>query len=227
MGNFTSGSATIHACPPHRVRTVMDILERYGLVDYDEQPDRLTLALGEPYSAEGTFSFGDATALANMLIEAAPDVAFTAHEEPLGEPGTTCSYVPGLGLFAAPCDNYGEALFGQSDVLQWLDEPADVRDAKLGVPWRTAIAAMPDGTVEEPESSVAHWVPHHCELTVHSKSEGPLRLTVWPADGQTTPDFAAADKSLKELGFERFRDWTALDETSQLWRTDVYESRSQ
>lgn len=224
MGNLTSGSATIHSCPPHRVRTVMDILERYGLVDFDEQPGLLTLALGEAYNAEETFSFGDAIALAEQLSEAAPEIAFTADEEPIGEPGTTCSYVPGLGLFAAPCDNYGEALFGQSDVLQWLDEPAEVRDAKLGVPWRTAIATMSDGTVEEPESSVAHWVSNHGELTVHRTSEDALRLTVCPADGQAAPDFASADKSLEELGFQRFRDWTQLDETRQLWRTDVYKA---
>ncbi|MDT7785577.1 MAG: hypothetical protein QOF58_3996 [Pseudonocardiales bacterium] len=226
MGNFTAGSATIHACPPYRVRTVMTILDRYGLVDVDEQPDRMTLQLGETYSNYETFGVGDATELATLLMESAPDVAFSTDEEPFGEPGTTCSYVPGLNLFTADCGNSGEPMFEQSDILQWLDEPADVRDAKLGVPWRTAIAAMPDGTVEEPESSVAHWVPHHCELTVHSKSEGALRLTVWPADGQAAPDFAAADKSLEGRGFQRFRDWTPLDETSHLWRTDVYESRA-
>ncbi|KOV84632.1 hypothetical protein [Nocardia sp. NRRL S-836] len=105
-----------------------------------------------------------------------------------------------------------------------IEEPADGRDAKLGIPWRIAIAAMPEDTGEELESFAAHWIPHHRQLTIDITSEGTLRRSVSPDDGQATPDLASANESLVELGSQRFRDWTSPDAISRLWAPVVHQA---
>lgn len=150
MGTSTTGFVTFHACPPHRVRRVFDLLEEYGFVDPDDRPSPLALDLDDKYGKEEQLEAGYAIRLADELVDGAPEVAFTAYEEPYEDQlGTTCTYVPGLGKFTTPCDNYGRALVSRDAVLTWMDLPAEQRAAKLGVPWETAIAAMPKGSVEE------------------------------------------------------------------------------
>lgn len=63
------------------------------------------------------------------------------------------------------------ALFTQTYVLQLDTEPADVRQTKLGVPWLTAITAMPHGTVTEPDSFAVHWNRRHREVIVVNGSQ--------------------------------------------------------
>src|SRR3954464_13799885 len=117
MGDWTSGAVTIHACPPHRVRTVLDALDEYDLY-YEDAANNATLHLGAHYCAD-ELRCGSAADLADELIKAAPEVAFTVYEEPAYEwVGTSCTYVPGLGLFSADCDTDGDVLFTRTHVLE-------------------------------------------------------------------------------------------------------------
>lgn len=233
MGDWTAGAAVIYACPPRRVRTVLDILEFYGLAD--DEPiggtatddtegnagKRAVVTLGEEYSCDESFRCGSAADLSDELIEKAPEVAFIVYEEPAYNwVGTFCSYVPELGLFTADCDTTGEPLLSRSYVLGLDDEPADVRQKHLGVPWMTAIAAMPTGAVAAPDQYAAHWDRRHDEVVLIAAAHGGGDLT-FPAP----VSLADVDQALAERGFQRIDDWTALDETGQLWRADVYRSR--
>ncbi|MGW4528861.1 hypothetical protein [Amycolatopsis sp. NPDC004378] len=222
MGDWTSGAATIHACPPHRVRRVLDTFAEYGFTDEAEDEDTAngaTLTLGEWYC--GTeIRCGSATDLADELIKHAPEAAFTVYEEPAYEwLGTACTHVPGLGLFATDCDTSGDPTFTQSQILRWDNEPDHVRQNNLGVPWLTAIAAMPGGTVVEPDRFATHWNRRHDEIVVvEGRPCGGDLILPAPVTA------AEVDTVLAEQGFQRAEDWMQLDETSQLWRTDVYRS---
>ncbi|WP_370973632.1 DUF3145 family protein [Amycolatopsis sp. cg9] len=216
MGDWTSGAATIHACPPHRVRTVLDTLAEYDLA-YDDAEDNTTLHVGEWYTAT-EFRCASATDVAHQLINHAPEVAFTVYEEPAYEwIGTTCTYVPELGLFTAGCDTDGDPLLPQKHVLELEGKPDDVRQQGLGVPWLTAIADMPAGPVVEPPRFATHWDRRHGDVVVVAAAQDGGDLA-FPAPA--TP--ADVDKALAERGFQRVDDWSALDETAQLWRADVY-----
>lgn len=218
MGDWTSGAATIHACPPHRVRPVLDAFEEYGLIN-DDTANEKTLNVGEWYCAD-EIRCGSATDLADELIKYAPDVAFTVYEEPAYEwVGTFCSYVPDLGLFTADCAGDGDPMFARTEILRLDGEPAEDRQKQLGVPWLTAIAAMPAGTVVEPASFATHWNRQHGEVVVVEGKQCGGDL-IFPAPATV----AEVEEALAERGFQRADDWTQLDETSQLWRTDVYRS---
>jgi hypothetical protein len=217
MSDWTSGSATIHACPPHRVRAVLDTLAEYDLYPENTEDDRRSVNLGASYDA-AEFRVGSATDLARELIDSAPEVAFTVYEQPAYEwVGTTCTYVRDLGLFTADCDTCGDPMFTQSEVLRLDDEPAEIRQTALGLPWLTAITAMPGGTVAEPDSYATHWNRTTGEVIV---------LEGIPCGGDVIfavpGDAAAVDGALSERAFLRATEWTDLDDTSQIWRTDVY-----
>lgn len=229
MSDYTGGYVTIHACPPHRVKTVLTILENYGLdSEYadDDAPDtgadtRPAVHLDAVYACENTFTCGHITGLADALIKDAPDVAFSAHEAPAYDGlGTTCIHVPGLGLFTADCDSHGEPMFTQTRLLKLADEPLDVRQQALGLPWSTAIAAMPPGcAVVEPERFVTLWNRRHGEvIVVGGKQCGGELIFAGPA--AATND--QVDAALAERGFQPAEKWTRVDEPHQLWRTDVY-----
>lgn len=221
MGDWTSGTVTIYTCPPRRARAVLDVLTDYGLTDDDDDAtnDRATVQVGASYRAD-VFRCGDAVELADELIRCAPEVAFTVYEEPAYDwVGTRCSYVPDLGLFTTACDTHGEPMFTQSHVLKLEDEPGDVRQRQLGAPWLTAIGAMPAETVVEPARFATHWNRRHREIIiVDGKRCGADLIFIAPADE------TAVDAALTERGFQRAEDWAQLDETTQIWRTDVYRS---
>jgi hypothetical protein len=239
MGDWTFGAVTIYSCPPHRVRTVMDVLDQHGLTNQDTADTRdtwdgrKTVDVGEPYGA-ASFRGGGASEVAHDLIRTAPEVAFTAYEEPAyNGVGGSCSYVPRLGLFTSDCTTSGDPVFTQAYVLQLDTEPADVRQTKLGVPWLTAITAMTHGTVTEPESFAVHWNRRHREvIVVDGKRCGADLIFAAPSapdtdrTAGTDADTDAIDALLTERGFRRASDWTPLDETCQVWRTDVYQSSS-
>ena len=219
MGDWTSGTVTIHTCPPRRARTVLDVLTHYGMTDEDSTNDRATVQVGESYHAD-EFRCGDAVELADGLIQRAPDVAFTVYEEPAYDwLGTRCTYVPDLGLFTTDCDNSGEAMFAQSHILKLDDEPGDVRQRQLGVPWLTAISAMPAETVVEPHRFATHWDRRHREITIVGGQHDGADLTF-----SASADETAVDATLAEREFQRVGGWEQLDETTQVWRTDVYRS---
>ena len=216
MGDWTSGTAIIHACPPHHVRPVLDALADYGLTEKDAASST-TVNVGHCYSATG-FRCGSATDLAHDLIRCAPEVAFTVYEEPAYEwVGTTCTYVPELGLFTAHCDNSGHPMFAQSEILRLEREPVDLRQKHLGVPWLTAIAALPELVVVEPDRFATHWNRRHDEIVVIAGNHRGADLN-FPA--HATAD--EVDVALAERGYRRAETWTHLDETAQLWSTDVY-----
>lgn len=224
MADTTSAGVTIHACPPHRVRSVLDILDEYGLhldhsdaTEHTAAGERAILILGTGYEIH-EFRAGDAVELADVLIQRTPEIVFSLHEEPAYEwVGTCCTYVPGLGVFIAACDTSGEAMFTQSDILRLDDEPDETRRGALGVPWLTAITALPEGTVCEPEPFATHW--NRGSGTVHVLSGTPLGASlVLAAPG----DAAAVDTVLAEHGWLRANEWTDLDDTGHLARTDLY-----
>ncbi len=141
---------TLHSCPPHRVQSVLNTLNEYNVLDADTD-DRTNVIVGESYNV-GEIRVGCATELADDLMQRAPEVAFIVYEDPAYEYlGTTCLYVSGLGLFTADCGPDGEPVLTLSEILQLDNEPADVRQAKLGLPWLTAIAAMNQNNVNEPD----------------------------------------------------------------------------
>jgi hypothetical protein len=227
MGDWTSGAATIHTCPPHRVRRVLDIFAEHDLTpedaeyiqDTEDTEDDTTLHVGEWYTAN--FTCGSAVNLSTELINHAPEVAFTVYEQPAYEwVGTICTYVPELGLFTAACDANGDVLLTQKDVLALESQPHDVRHMELGVPWLTAIACMPAETVVEPDRYAAHWDRRHSEIVVVEGAACGGDL-VFPAP-INTHSTVEVDAALAEQGFRRADDWTQMDETAQLWRTDLY-----
>ncbi|MCK2240065.1 MULTISPECIES: hypothetical protein [unclassified Crossiella] len=129
---------------------MLDVLKEYDLTEPDADA-RAVVKVGEPYRAD-TFPCGHAIKLANDLIQNAPEAAFTTYEEPAYDwLGITCLYVPGLGQFTAYCDGDGNPVFTQTEILQLAAEPDEVRLEKLGVPWLTAISAMPQTAVAAPD----------------------------------------------------------------------------
>lgn len=217
MGDWTSGAARVHACPPHRVRSVLSAFAEYGFAYEDNSPDYTTLILGEWYC--GTeIRCGSAAELAAELIANAPEAAFTLHEEPAYEwTGTYCAYTQKLGLFTAECDTSGEPMFTQSDVLRWAGEPAKIRDRKLGVLWKDAVADLPGGTVVEPDRLAAYWSPRHNDIAiVDGLAEG--GDLVLPAANTE----AEIDTVLAGHGFRRASEWSPVDEDAPFWRVDVY-----
>lgn len=228
MGDWTSGSATIHSCPPHRVRAVSDTLKEYGFAAYATTDDTagpgstapVSVTVGEPYVAE-QFPCHHAIDLATDLIRCAPEAAFTVYEQPAYElVGVTCIYVPGLGRFTASCDNSGEPVFTQSRVLELACETDAVRNGQFGVPWLTAIADLPTQVVVEPDRFATHWIRRHGEVVVIDGRQGGGDL-VLPVSA--TED---VDTVLSQNGFQRADEWRKLDDTAQLWRTDFYRSAS-
>ena len=224
MGNWTSGKATIHSCPPHRVRAVTEILDQYGIpfdhsedAETDGEPQK-TVVLGDWTSFE--IGVGHATELAHSLINAAPEAAFTVYEEPGSEwLGKIYSYVRELGLFTAPCDVDGDPLFTRTQALRLDEEPAEVRRRKLGLPWLTATAAMRPGVVVEPAFYAAHWDRRHAEVIIYGTPPAGETVTVAAPAEESEP---AVDAALTMRGYTRATDWTDLDDHSQIRHTTVY-----
>lgn len=228
MGDWTSGSATIHSCPPHRVRAVFDALKEYGFAAYATVDDTagagsaapVFVTVGEAYFAE-QFPCNKAIDLAADLMRCAPEVAFTVYEQPAYDlVGVTCTYVPGLGRFTASCDNSGEPVFPQSRVLELACETEAVRQEQLGVPWLTAIADLPTRVVVEPDRFATHWIRRHGEVVVIEGRQGGGDLILPVAATEEV------DMVLSRHGFQRADEWRKLDDTAQLWRTDLYRSAS-
>lgn len=154
----TSVTAVVHSCPPERVSVIVGVLEEYGLhfeaAPYQVRPDgddRAVVRVGERYSTPET-PVGSAEELANGLIQVAPDIAFTVHEDPAYEYlGTVFCHVPDLGLFTSDCDAVGTPYFSQGDVLALEQASSAMRRRMLGVPWLEATEEMPECTVFEVE----------------------------------------------------------------------------
>jgi len=108
-------------------------------------------------------------------------------------------------------------MFAQSEILRLEGEPVDVRQKQLGVPWLTAIAALPEQIVVEPDRFATHWNRRHDEVVVIAGPHCGADL-IFPASA--TAD--EVDVALAERGYRRAEAWAHLDETAQLWCTDVY-----
>ena len=122
---------------------------------------------------------GDVLDLADDLIDAAPEVSFTVHEDPTDEwPGSLCRYVPGLGRFGASSNHDGDAVFIAREVLGLDQMSSDDRRAALGVPWSEAIAAMSTDNAVEPQPYVTRWDPASGEVTV--LGAGGVDVTIIP-----------------------------------------------
>ncbi len=215
---------TIHACPPHRVRAVATALEDHWLVDVDGSA-RKTLQIGEPY----TIDTSEVDELADDLIETAPEMSFTAQTDPTDEwLGSLRRYVPALHRFEASCDHDGSAVFTTAQVRELDLLAPEARLARLGVPWSTAIEAMPTGDVIEPEPYATCWIPSTGEITVLAAGPDGADVGVTPAcvtavdDDGNLASSAAADAALAGCGFLRVNAWEALNATCRAWGTDVY-----
>ncbi|HEV7628475.1 MAG TPA: hypothetical protein VGO89_18425, partial [Streptomyces sp.] len=83
MDETTSGTLIIYACPPHRERAVLDVMEKHRLTERvtlggssPEPPTTLSeLELGVEYYVSA-MPPGNATAVANELKLAAPEACF-------------------------------------------------------------------------------------------------------------------------------------------------------
>ncbi|OXM57075.1 hypothetical protein CFP71_10085 [Amycolatopsis thailandensis] len=218
---------TIHHCPPQRIRAIATILEDREWIDRNGVTRR-TLDLGRPYELDPISSI-EVAALTEQLITAAPEMAFTICQSPTDEwPGSHTRHVPGLGQFESETNHDGEPVFTAATVLALDALPPDQRLAALGIPWSTAIAAMPAGAVREPEPCTARWTPATGEVTVlgtdvdGSDIEVPARCTTTVDDDGNLGDHLAADEALAASGFHRANPWEPLNTTCRLWGTGVY-----
>lgn len=206
MGDWTHADVTVHACPPHRVRAVLEVLQDYDLAAIVDATNRQWLQLGDSFS--GDFPLGALPALVSALMTAAPDAAFTACAGPRYEwVETTYSYVPDLGTFKAECDVTGEALFRQSMTTKVAGESPASQQMLLGEPWRTAIADMTGGIVTEPKFYIQYT---HYRAWDH--------VVVDPFNGTTEPKIVLRTKDnwvIARRGFERAHRGTDLDEQSK------------
>ena len=218
MVDRTSVHVTIHFCPPHRVRPVLDVLDEYGLyADDDPMEGRSAVFVGRRYSA-AEIDCGSSTLVRSDLIDRAPEVAFTVYEEPAYDGvGTVYSHVSGLGLFAALCGNSGEPMFSRDYMLELEGEPAEVRHHELGVPWTTAIGAMPDMVVVAPDRFDAWWNLSHGEVAVLGGTALGEDLIL------SANDVVEVDAALSKQGLRRFEDWTS---DTDLRHVAVYRSTS-
>ncbi len=224
MVNMTTVVATVHACPPARVRQVLEVLKGRGVIREIETiwcgdeggEERPAVSLGEGYHGFG-LPVGSAVAIAGELIEKAPEVAFSVFEQPVfGFVGTVCMYAPKLGKFEAACDSDGVPLLSQKLVLGLDGKPEGVRRKELGVPWSIAIEGLPRGVVTEPQRLIAHWNRRHDEvLVVRALESGDSRVLLGAS-------VDAIDVALLERGFDRICDWEQVDTCKELWRTTVY-----
>ena len=218
MSDWTAGAVTIHACRPHEVRAVLNVLANYVLADGVVREDqRASLTVGTPiYSS--SMPCNGATDMAHDLMDAVPDVPFSVYEEPVSEwLGTVCWYVPELGLFTTSCDTDGEPLFTQDFVLALNGKPSQVRDEHLGVPWLNAFASMAgEHVVTEPELFEAYWYRRFNKIVVAPAGNGAETAEPVSLD-DTDPD-----ASLALHGFQRNGEWLTQDSFGDLARADLY-----
>ncbi|KOV84737.1 hypothetical protein ADL03_15850 [Nocardia sp. NRRL S-836] len=202
------------------MRSVLELLREYGFGDDEEQQEPLSLEFGTTYTSGEWCRVSDTTDLATRLIAETPEVAFTSYEEPYEDRlGTTCTHVPGLGADWAACDEDGAPVVRRADVLKWMPLPIEVREANLGVPWQTAIAAMPRGTATEPDSFDTWWDRRTADVQVaDGQAEGQDLIFVGVGDSDEV------DAILAGHGFLRANPWVALDENGPLFRTAIYRS---
>ncbi|UUV32166.1 hypothetical protein NQK81_01575 [Amycolatopsis roodepoortensis] len=218
MTDWSSGSATIHACPPYRVRTVLRTLQDYGLIDTDIASSR-TLHLGRRHDSD-EIARDSITDLAHSLIQKAPEVAFTVYEEPdRHENGTICLHVPELGLYTAACDIFGNPTFTCADVVDMLSVPLGQRQHRLGLPWRRAIDALPTGPVDQQDTFAVEWNRSRSEIIVVEGLEcGGDLILARPAS--TT---MAVEAILATHGHRIVENsWTPADDTGNRMRAESY-----
>ncbi|HEV7628474.1 MAG TPA: hypothetical protein VGO89_18420 [Streptomyces sp.] len=150
MVDQTAVNVTVHWCPPHSVQALLDVLGKHDLgelfssdvVVSDEDGKLVRLVLGRVYGAWET-EWDRSAELANELIEAAGEAAFTVFEVPCYDRvGQTHCYVPGLGMFSAACGTDGSPLFYLNGMLRIADAPEAIRRIALGEPWRLAVESM-------------------------------------------------------------------------------------
>lgn len=219
---------TIHHCPPQRIRAIATILEDREWIDGNGAALR-SLDRGRPYELDPISSI-EVAALAQHLIGHAPEMAFTIRQSPTDEwPGQLSRYVPGLDQFESETNHDGEPVFTAAMILTLDALPPEQRLVALGTPWSAAIAAMPTGTVREPEPRAARWTPATGEITVlgagGSDITVPQRCTATVDDDGHLGDDLAADAALAAVGFHRANPWEALNTTCRLWGTDVYRAQ--
>ncbi len=218
MTDRTGVAATIHACPPLRVREVLDQFEIYGLTvetEDDASSERATLVLQEAYSGVEV-PCGSAAEFTNELMKRAPEVAFTVFEAPAySSVGSVFMHVPELGVYEAACDESGVPLLSQEFVLEQEGKPEEVRQKELGVPWLAAIAALAGGVVTEPEWFVSFWSRRGGEVLVDGGGWNGTNVRLAVSEQEV-------NVILSEAGYQRFEEWTQVDDSVDLWCARVY-----
>jgi hypothetical protein len=104
-------------------------------------------------------------------------------------------------------------------MLELEGKPANIRERELGLPWLTAIAELPEQVVVESKRFATQWDRRHGEVVIVGAEQNGDNLTF---TGHGTVEEVEA--ALTAHGFHRAEDWTQLDETGQIWRTELYSS---
>lgn len=146
MGDYTNLQLFVHDCPDDQAAALVEVIIDHELhVDWDGPLAKAgELHIGTPYTSRG--ATGDESEhLADALIDAAPGASFTTWTDPKYEwLGVVVRYTPDLGRHQADCDQQGQAVFGEQEILRAIgNHPALA--AFVGAPWTRALT----GSTEE------------------------------------------------------------------------------
>lgn len=157
----TSTTLVVLACPPQLVRATLEVVEKHEMYDATD-PVAGALTLGAAYKADGTDPIAE-----DILSELSDDVAFTVWDEPFdGYAGQLYVWVPGLGGYESTCDESGVPTFTRDQITAALARGVPELDKLMGEKYRLALAALPPGTVHEPQCFVGDWDPRHGEIHI-------------------------------------------------------------
>ena len=147
MGYWTALQVQVFDCPADQAEAALDVVLRHAGAEL--QPDiaaEVHLDLTHTYE-DGDSALGTVFDVASELEAEAPGASFAAWQDPSdsGE-GPILGWViirtPGLGVFQASSDAYGQAHISRAELLTALDaaraadQPAEAAaKAALGGPW--------------------------------------------------------------------------------------------
>lgn len=220
---------TVHACPPGRVRAVLNVVDTWQLADA-ARPEPHRLALGEPYQAFGAAV--RAHEIHARLLATAPDAIWSVVDSAGADwMGVVLIQVPRLGTWTAEANQEGKTYFSgeQVAVLRSAgDRPAAAIAALLGDAWHDAVSACnPDEElVVEPRSYEVTWERSLGRIHVDGAADDGTdlelpRIAAQQRDADIDP--GPADEALRAAGFVSADLWLSVAsgriQTSAVYRT--------
>lgn len=229
MGD-TSVYLTVHACPPHQARTVLDLIDNHQLDDGAPAPASVSdgaLALGHTFVSYRA-SLGDVEEIHSTLRRYAPLATWTVHDTPTSEGlGTLIVYTPAGGEWRAECGEDGYPMFDRKEVRRAVDEGEAEVALLLGDDWFTATEGMPEAVVVEPRRHEATWDRKTGCITVEGAAEGGEDLELAQRvkrqlTGDMVADRALAEEALHAAGFVLAEAWSSYDRRRRLHEAEAY-----